>query len=119
MKASHFFLGIAAGTIAGVSAVLLSTPQSGVELRSSLKSTSLDIRNKLSDVKLQLQDLKSSISRLSKQSKEVVPQTVEDLKKSIEQWQLETAPMQQHLQAEISSIQEAIEALEKTLPKSK
>lgn len=117
MKTSHFLLGIATGAIVGASTVLLSTPQSGGELRSSIKSTSIDFRDKLADVKLQLQDLKNSISRLGKQSKEVIPQTIEDLKESIAQWQSETAPIQQHLQAEIASIQQALEELEKTLPK--
>ena len=73
MKASQLIIGIVAGAIAGASAVLLSTPQSRNELRSSLKSTSLNFREKFSDVKLQLQDVKSSIENLTKESKEIIP----------------------------------------------
>lgn len=119
MKVSQLILGIVAGAIAGASAVLLSTPQSGNELRSSLKSSSLNFREKLSDVKLQLQDVISSIENLTKESKEIIPQTAEDFKTSIAKWQSETAPIQQQLQSEISSIQQALEELEKVLPKPK
>lgn len=117
MKATHFLLGIATGAIAGATTVLLSTPQSGGELRSSIKSTSLDFKDKLSDVKLQIQKLKNSVSLLSKETKEVVPDAIDDLKKSFAEWKSETAPIQQLLQTEIHSIQQAIEELEKTLPK--
>lgn len=116
MKVSNLLLGIATGAIVGASTVLLSTPQSGGELRSSLKSTSLDFKDKLSDVKLQIQDLKNSISKLTKDSKVVVPETIEGLKASITEWKEETGPLQEQLQAEINSIQQAIEELEKTLP---
>ncbi|QFG00114.1 YtxH domain-containing protein [Psychrobacillus glaciei] len=117
MKTTHFLFGITTGVIVGATTVLLSTPQSGGELRSSLKSTSIDMKDKLSDVKSHIQSLKNSISLLSKESKEVVPATIDDLKISIAQWKSETAPIQQQLQSEINSIQQALEELEKTLPK--
>ncbi|MEI4770368.1 YtxH domain-containing protein [Psychrobacillus sp. FJAT-51614] len=119
MKVSQFLIGIATGAIAGSVSVLLSTPQSGSELRSSLKTTSLDYKDKLKEVQIKLQDLKSSISQLSKASKEVVPETIEGFKKDITEWKNETTPLQHQLQAEIQSIQLAIEELEKTLPKPK
>lgn len=119
MKVSQFLIGIATGAIAGSVSVLLSTPQSGSQLRSSIKTTSLDYKDKLAEVKIKLQDLKSSISRLSKESKEVVPETIQGLKKDITEWKSETTPLQHQLQAEISSIQQAIEELERTLPKPK
>ncbi|TQR19047.1 YtxH domain-containing protein [Psychrobacillus vulpis] len=117
MKTTHFILGILTGAVVGASTVLLSTPQSGGEFRSTLKSTSLDVRDKVSDVKQQLQQLKNSITLLGKESKEVIPQTIDELKSSVAQWQNETAPIQEQLQAEITSIQQAVEELERTLPK--
>nr|WP_316046158.1 YtxH domain-containing protein [Planococcus glaciei] len=51
MKASTFFIGLATGLAAGAAATLFSTPQSGKELRSSVKTASTDWKEKLSDVK--------------------------------------------------------------------
>ena len=119
MKIVPLFLGVATGAIAGAAAVLLSTPKSGSEVRISLKSTSNDLRDKLSDIKYQMQDLKNSIGNLTKESKEVIPNAIEEIKADVEQWKNETAPLQAKLQAEISAIQTAIEEMEKTLPKKK
>ena len=119
MKVTQFLIGIAAGAVVGASTVLLSTPKSGSEVRSTLKSTSTDFKEKLSDARLKLQDVKISIENLTKDSKEVFPETAESLKESIMQWKSETAPIQQQLQEEISSIQLAMEELEKILPKPK
>lgn len=117
MKASTFLFGLAAGMFAGSAAVLFSTPQSGSELRTTVKSASSDWKVKLSEVKYQFSDLKQSIAKLTKESKNQVPETVEELKKSVQKWQKETAPIQANLQNEIESIQMAMEELEKSLMK--
>ncbi|QUG42735.1 YtxH domain-containing protein [Psychrobacillus sp. INOP01] len=117
MKLAPLFCGLATGLLVGASTVLMTTPKSGMEVRSSFKASSNDFRDKLSDIKLQLANVKNSINNLTNSSKEVVPGTIEDLKSSIAHWKNETAPIQAHLQAEISSIQEAMAELEKKLPK--
>jgi gas vesicle protein len=117
MKASTFIVGLAAGVLTGSTVVLFSTPQSGSELRTNVKSISSDWKNKLSDVKFQLSDLKQSIANLTKETKTHVPQTIDDLKKSVQKWQTDTAPIQKNLQNEIASIQMAMEELEKSLSK--
>jgi len=117
MKASTFFVGLVTGVIAGSAAVLFSTPQSGSELRSSVKTVSSDWKEKLSEVKFQISDLKQSIAGLSKEAKTEIPQTIEELKQTVQEWQMETAPMQENLQNELASIQLAMEELEKSLAK--
>jgi gas vesicle protein len=117
MKASTFFVGLVTGVIAGSAAVLFSTPQSGSELRSNVKTVSSDWKEKLSEVKFEISDLKQSIAGLTKEAKTEIPQTIEELKRSVQKWQMETAPMQENLQNEIASIQMAIEELEKSLAK--
>lgn len=117
MKVTQCLFGIAVGALASASAVLLSTPKSGREVRSSLKSTLTDYQEQFSDVKIQLQDLKNTLGNLTKESKEVIPETMEAMKESITEWQNETAPIQHQLQAEIISIQLAMEKLEHSLPK--
>lgn len=117
MKASTFLFGLAAGVFAGSAAVLFSTPQSGSELRTSVKSVSSDWKGKLSEVKYHFNDLKQSIAKLTKESKTQVPETLEELKNSVQQWQTDTAPIQENLKIEIESIQTAMEELEKSLMK--
>ncbi|MGE6489046.1 YtxH domain-containing protein [Paenisporosarcina sp. NPDC076898] len=117
MKASTFFVGLVSGVVAGSAAVLFSTPQSGSDLRSNVKTASSDWKEKLSEVKFQISDLKQSIAGLTKTAKTDVPQTINELKQSVQQWQSETAPIQESLQNEIASIQLAMEELEKSITK--
>ena len=117
MKVSTFLVGLATGVLAGSTAVLFSTPQSGSELRTNVKTASSDWKEKLSEVKFQFSDLKQSISKLTSESKVRVPQTLEELKKSVQKWQTETAPIQDNLKNEIESIQKAMEELELSLAK--
>ncbi len=115
MKASTFFIGLVTGVVAGSAAALLSTPQSGSNLRSNVKTASSDWKEKLSEVKFQISDLKQSIARLTKEAKTEVPQTIDELKQSVQKWQNQTGPIQENLQNEISSIQMAMEELEKSI----
>ncbi|QBP40429.1 YtxH domain-containing protein [Paenisporosarcina antarctica] len=118
MKASTFFIGLVTGVVAGTATVLFSTPQSGSDLRSNFKTASSDWKEKLSEVKFQISDLKESIAGLSKEAKTKVPQTIDDLKESVQEWQTKTGPIQENLQTEITSIQMALEELEKSLAKN-
>ena len=117
MKASTFFIGLVTGVVAGSAAALFSTPQSGSELRSNVKTASSDWKEKLSEVKFQISDLKQSIARLSKETKTEIPQTIDELKQSVQLWQNQTGPIQENLQNEISSLQLAMEELEKSIAK--
>ncbi|WP_017379238.1 YtxH domain-containing protein [Paenisporosarcina sp. TG-14] len=118
MKASTFFIGLVTGVVAGTATVLFSTPQSGSDLRSNFKTASSDWKEKLSEVKFQISDLKESIAGLSKEAKTKVPQTIDDLKQSVQEWQTKTGPIQENLQTEITSIQKALEELEKSLARN-
>lgn len=115
MKASTFFVGLAAGTVAAAITVLYSTPQSGSELRSSVKSASTDMKEMFQDLKEKVSDLKVSISKLTKEAKETVPSVVEDMKDSVEQWQDVTKSNKARMEKELSAIQTALEKLEKTI----
>lgn len=115
MKASTFFIGLAAGTVAAAVTVLYSTPQSGSEMRTSVKSASLDVKEMLKDVQDKISDLKVSVSKLTKEAKETVPGAVKGVKNSIEHWQITTEPNKDRMEEELSAIQVAIENLEKTI----
>ncbi|MER2237010.1 MAG: YtxH domain-containing protein, partial [Psychrobacillus sp.] len=95
------------------------TPKSGPEVRENIKAVSADYKDKLSDINDQLRKVKVSIQSLKAESQVMIPRTVKDVKESVEKWQSDTAPLQQQLQNEISSIQTAIDELEQALPKKK
>lgn len=119
MKASNFFIGLATGLAAGAAATLFSAPQSGEELRTSVKTASSDWKEKLADVKDQVNKLKESINTLKTEAAAQVPGAMDGLKQSMEKWQEETGPAKEHLQLEILAIQNAIEELQKTISKDK
>lgn len=119
MKASNFFAGLATGLAAGAAATLFSTPQSGEELRTSVKTASTDWKEKLADVKDQVDKLKESINTLKIEAKTHVPAAMDGLKQSMADWQEGTAPAKEHLQLEILAIQNAIEELQKSISKDK
>ena len=76
MKASTFFLGLATGTVAAAITVLYSTPKSGSEIRTSVKSASTDLKEKFKDVKEKVNNLKTRF-KFTKEAKETVPDAVE------------------------------------------
>lgn len=119
MKASTFFLGLATGLAAGAAATLFSTPQSGKELRTTVKSASSDWKENLADVKEKVNGLKDSIAKLTDEAKTQIPAAADGLKKSMETWQTDTAPAKEHLQLEILAIQNAIEELQNSISKDK
>jgi len=119
MKEANFFIGLATGLAAGAAATLFSAPQSGEELRTSVKTASTDWKEKLADVKVQVNQLKESINTLKLEAKAQVPPAVDGMKQSLAKWQEETGPAKEHLQLEILAIQNAIEELQKSISKDK
>lgn len=117
MKASTFFLGLATGLVAGAATTLFSTPQSGQEFRSSVKTSSSDWKEKVTDVKEKVNNLKEAVNHLKEQTITVVPEAADGLKASLETWKESTGPAKEHLQLEILAIQNAIEALQSSISK--
>jgi len=112
MKTSTFFIGLAAGTVAAAITVLYSTPKSGSQLRTSVKSASTDMKELLIDSKEKINDLKVSITKLTAEAKKTIPGTIDDIKESIVEWQEVTEPNKQRMEKELHEIRTAIEKLE-------
>ena len=119
MKASRFFLGLATGLAAGAATALFSAPQSGQELRTTMKSSSSEWKEYLNELKEKVNGLKESINHLTEEAKAQLPDAVDGLKASLETWTESTAPAKEHLQLEIMAIQNAIEELQNTISKDK
>lgn len=115
MKTSTFLIGVAAGAVGAAITVLFSTPQSGIELRTTVKNASSDMKEKFADLKEKLENLKSSMSHLKKEAKETIPETFGEMKSALEDWQQATSPNRTKMEQEIAEIQAAIEELERTI----
>ncbi|WP_438312549.1 YtxH domain-containing protein [Sporosarcina sp. FA9] len=115
MKTSTFFIGLAVGTVAAAVTVLYSTPKSGSELRTSVKSASTDMRELLLDAKEKINDLKVSITKLTVEAKKTVPGAIDEIKESIVDWTEASEPNKQRMEKELFEIRTAIEKLEELI----
>jgi gas vesicle protein len=115
MKAKSLTYGLIIGGVIGSISSLLSTPSSGRELRSQIKSKKEDWSQVFEEMKVHLGELKDSINTLSQEGKDTVQQISKDLQASVKQWQASTEPNNQKLQQEIQLIQSKIEELESSL----
>lgn len=112
MKASTFFLGLTTGAIAAAVTVLYSTPKSGNEMRQSIKGASSDWNDTFGDLKIKMNDLKESISNFST---EHMPNTVNCLKRSVNQLKGTAKPTEKRLEEELLMIQESLDRLEQSI----
>ena len=119
MKVTNFFAGLGAGLIAGAVTAILSTPKSGEEMRTSIKSSGSEWKESMNELKARINELKESINHLTEESKTQVPEAMDGLKASLQSWQEDTAPAKEHLQLEIKAIQNSIEQLQAAISKDK
>lgn len=115
MKASTFFLGLTTGAIAAAVTVLYSTPKSGQEIRSNVKTASSDWTENFHELKIKVNDLKSSVANLSKDAKEQFPDVVYNLKQSVNNWNKTADPTTEKLHKELAAIQETLDNLERSI----
>ncbi|MBQ0140819.1 MAG: YtxH domain-containing protein [Kurthia sp.] len=106
MNVKKLLFGLGTGIVAGAATVLFTTPQSGNELRLSIKErkdTSLDVKNEFQQ---RFQTIKDSIDTIKSEIKETVPSVVEDLKESVEDFQQQTASNQEKIQEHVAGLQQ-------------
>lgn len=117
MKQSNFLLGVLAGSVAASVTVLLTTSQSGEQLRENMKAKSCNLQSMIEDIKVKANELVQSIQHLTAEAKSNLPETIEDIKQSVMAWQQSTEPHKNNLTLEIDSIQKSIEQLEQQIAK--
>ncbi|MGX9135873.1 YtxH domain-containing protein [Rummeliibacillus sp. JY-2-4R] len=115
MKTSSFVLGIATGLLGSATAILLTTPKSGKDLRLSLKEAKDAANNQVQDLKLQVANIKESVQQIQGEVKDKGPKFAKDVKSSIEKFQQETAPIQEHLKQEITALQNSVEEIQQEI----
>ncbi|MGE8036083.1 gas vesicle protein [Lysinibacillus sp. KCTC 33748] len=115
MKAKPFLFGLGAGIVGGTIAVLLSTPQSGQQLRANLRANAESTKDKLLDVKQQAGTVKQSVHSLTNEIKNNIPLIINDLKQTITTFTEEIEPSKNNLQQEIDALQNSISEIEKNV----
>jgi gas vesicle protein len=115
MRGKPFLIGLSTGVIGGIAAILLTTPQSGKQLRSNIVSNTKYAKITLSEIKSQIQTLKQSISTLNYEAKNNIPKIISDLKNSITNFRDEIEPDALKLKEEIEGLQKTITEIENNL----
>ncbi|WP_052474730.1 YtxH domain-containing protein [Jeotgalibacillus soli] len=115
MNVKRLSTGILVGLAAGAVTTLLSTPQSGRELRGTIKETKDHWSDHVLEIQMNIQQIKESIQQVSKEGKESIQSALMELKESVQQWKKEADPHINNLHEELEAIQSAMEELERTI----
>ena len=119
MKTKTFLIGLSAGLVGGAAAILLSTPQSGTQLRQNITTNLASTKSKLADLTSEIGNVKQSISALSSEAQNNMPSIINDLKVSLTQFKQEIEPEALTLKQEIEKLQNSISEIEKNIPSAR
>jgi len=115
MRAKPFLVGLSAGVIGGITAILFTTPQSGKQLRSSVVQNSKIAKSNLEEIKHHTMSVKDSILTLKNEVKNNIPQIMNEFKTSISSFSQEIEPDTVKLKEEIDGLQKSIIEIENNL----
>ncbi len=105
MSSKSLFLGLLVGSVIGASATLLSTPESGRDVRNRIKE-------QLVELKLTINNLTEQLRETSKESIVVVKELTEEMKKSVEEWKETVEPHQEGIYQYLEQIEASLRDLE-------
>ncbi len=105
-------IGLAVGIVGGAATVLLTTPQSGKDVRLTMKSTKDAGQQLNSEFKQRFSSIKDAVLSIKDEVQTTVPSVVEDVKVSVQNWQQETAPIQNRLKGNIDAVSNSASELE-------
>ncbi|WP_167578563.1 YtxH domain-containing protein [Jeotgalibacillus proteolyticus] len=107
--------GLLVGLAAGAASALFTAPQSGKELRGTIKNTKDNWSDHMLEIQMNLQQVKESIQQVSKEGKDSLQSVIVELKDSIQAWKSESDPAISNLQEELAAIQATMEELERSI----
>lgn len=109
MKSS--LLGLAVGIVGGATAMLLSTPQSGKDVRQSFKSTKEASHEVGSELQQRFSSIKDAVDMIKSEVQTTLPNVVTDVKTSVQKFQEDTAPIQNRLKGNIDATSQSANEL--------
>ncbi|MFD1739119.1 YtxH domain-containing protein [Bacillus salitolerans] len=114
-KGNSFMLGFLIGGVVSGLSILLSTPKTGVELRSTIKHSSQDLLERLTHLKYEAKHFLHTVEQSSKEGKVLVKDFVDDVQKTVNHWKHAIEPNQKNIQREIAEIEKTLLSLEQTV----
>ncbi len=117
MKTKTFLLGVTAGLVGGLTAAILTAPQSGDQLRSNISRNTKIAKDNVNDLIQKTASLKVAVVQLKNEVKNNIPNIISDLKQSITKYSHEIEPGAIKLKQELEGLQNSIAKIEKNLDK--
>ena len=111
MNIKSSLLGLAVGIVGGATAMLLSTPQSGKDVRQSLKSTKDASQEVGNELQQRFSSLKDAVNMIKSEIQTTVPTVISDVKTSVQIFQQDTAPIQNRLKGNIEAASQSANEL--------
>lgn len=105
MSSKSLFFGLLVGGAIGASAALLSTPESGSDVRDRIKEQFIDMKNLINNLKDQLRET-------STEGVVIVKELTEEMKKSVEEWKETVEPHQEGIYHYLEQIEASLRDLE-------
>jgi len=119
MKAKNFLIGLTAGLVGGATAVLLTAPQSGEQLRVNIARISASAKEKLTDVTHEVSTVRQSVTALTNEAKNNIPQIISELKETLTTFKTDIEPETTLLKQEIEILQKSMAEIQKNIPQSR
>lgn len=111
MNIKSSLLGLAVGIVGGATAMLLSTPQSGKDVRQSLKSTKDASQEVGNELQQRFSSIKDAVNMIKSEIQTTVPTVISDVKTSVQIFQQDTAPIQNRLKGNIEAASQSANEL--------
>ena len=118
MRAKTFLIGLSTGIVGGLTAVLLTTPQSGKQLRENIVHNSQRAKTNFDDLKHHVNNVFDSVSALKNEVKNNIPNIMNEVSNSFSNFQQETQLEKAKIKEELDSIQKVLVEFENKLTKS-
>lgn len=112
MKVKSLLLGFVVGGTVSAAATLLSTPTSGKELRSNLKTQTNEWKEMFAQLAQDSMRLKDQLAETSKEGTALVKNLTKEMKKSVEEWKVAVEPHQDNIHDYLEQIEASLKELE-------
>lgn len=112
MKVKSLVLGFVVGGTVSAAATLLTTPSSGKELRTNLKTQTNEWKEMISQLAQDSVLLKNQIAETSKEGTALIKNLTKEMKKSVEEWKVAVEPHQENIHDYLEQIEVSLKDLE-------
>ncbi|WP_413363543.1 YtxH domain-containing protein [Lysinibacillus sp. 3P01SB] len=119
MKAKTFLTGLSIGVFAGIATAIVTAPQPGQQLRSTIARNAAIFKHQLADIKNETTNVKQSITAFTGEAKNNIPKIINEMKDTITNFKNDIEPETAKLKQEIENLQNSIGEIEKNLSQNR